>query len=86
MGPVRVAHPHMSMVFLAGDYAYKIRKPRALGFLDFTALAARRHFCNEEVRLNRRLAPGVCLGAVSVVEEAGALRIVLDPDAPGAVE
>ncbi|MCH8333887.1 hypothetical protein IIC65_08135 [Candidatus Sumerlaeota bacterium] len=57
---------HISAVFLAGPYAYKIKKPLDLGFLDFTTLERRRHFCSEEVRLNRRLEPGVYLGTVPV--------------------
>ena len=47
---------HISAVFLAGDLVYKLKKPVNLGFLDFTTLDKRRHFCDEEVRLNRRLA------------------------------
>jgi aminoglycoside phosphotransferase family enzyme/predicted kinase len=63
---VEVRHTHISVVFLAGAYAYKIKKPVELGFLDFTTLEKRRHFCQEEVRLNRRLAPTVYLGVVPV--------------------
>jgi aminoglycoside phosphotransferase family enzyme/predicted kinase len=62
-------------VFLAGPYAYKLKKPVNLGFLDFSTLERRRHFCDEEVRLNRRLAPRVYLGVVPVTEEAGRPRV-----------
>jgi aminoglycoside phosphotransferase family enzyme len=55
---------HMSWVFLAGDYVYKLKKPVSYEFMDFRTLGARRHFCQEEVRLNRRLAPDVYLGAL----------------------
>ncbi len=64
--PTRFDHPverfevhetHISWVLLTGPFAYKIKKPVNLGFLDFSTLAARRHFCDEELRLNRRLAP-----------------------------
>ena len=65
-GHVEVCHTHISVVFLAGAYAYKIKKPVNLGFLDFTTLAQRRHFCDEEVRLNRRLAADVYQGVVPV--------------------
>ena len=58
---------HISHVLLAGDYAYKIKKPLNLGFLDFSTLARRRHFCNEELRLNRRLAPDLYLETVAIV-------------------
>lgn len=63
---VEVRHTHISVVFLAGSFAYKIKKPLNLGFLDFSTLAQRQHFCTEEVRLNRRLAPTVYLGVVPV--------------------
>jgi aminoglycoside phosphotransferase family enzyme/predicted kinase len=64
---VEVRQTHISAVFLAGPYAYKVKKPVNPGFLDFSTLEKRRHFCDEEVRLNRRLAPQVYLGVVSVV-------------------
>jgi uncharacterized protein len=63
---VEVRHTHISVVFLAGTKAYKIKKPVDLGFLDFGTLEKRRHLCAEEVRLNRRLAPTVYLEVVPV--------------------
>jgi aminoglycoside phosphotransferase family enzyme len=57
---------HISHVFLAGDYAYKLKKPVDFGFLDFTTFAKRRAACDDEVRLNRRLAPDWYLGVVPV--------------------
>ncbi len=64
------------MVFLAGERAYKVRKPVDLGFLDFTTLERRRADCEEEVQLNRRLAPSVYLGVVPITRrEAGGLRV-----------
>lgn len=63
---VEVRQTHISVVFLAGPFAYKIKKPVELGFLDFRALEQRRHFCDEEVRLNRRLASRVYKGVVPV--------------------
>jgi len=63
---VEVRHTHISVVFLAGPFAYKVKKRVNLGFLDFSTLDKRRHFCEEEVRLNRRLAPEVYLGVVPV--------------------
>ena len=47
---------HISWVFLCGPYAYKIKKAIDLEFLDFSTLAAREHYCREELRLNARLA------------------------------
>ncbi len=57
---------HISHLLLAGDYAYKIKKPLNLGFLDFTRLADRAHFCAEEIRLNGRLAPDIYLRRVAI--------------------
>ncbi|WP_036772160.1 bifunctional aminoglycoside phosphotransferase/ATP-binding protein [Polaromonas glacialis] len=57
---------HISWVLLAGDSAYKIKKPVSLPFVDYTALQARRHFCEEELRLNRRLAPALYLGLARI--------------------
>jgi hypothetical protein len=56
---VRLAETHISWVFLAGRYAYKIKKALDLGFLNFTGLESRRFYCEEEIRLNRRLAPQI---------------------------
>jgi aminoglycoside phosphotransferase family enzyme/predicted kinase len=66
---VEVRQTHISVVFLAGDTVYKIKKPVRLSFLDFSTLEKRRHFCDEEVRLNRRLAPDVYLGVVPVTSD-----------------
>jgi aminoglycoside phosphotransferase family enzyme/predicted kinase len=63
---VEVRHTHISVVFLAGPFVYKVKKPVALGFLDFSTLEKRRFFCNEELRLNRRLAEHVYLGVVPI--------------------
>ena len=57
---------HISWIFLTGPYAYKIKKPVNLGFLDFSSLEARRHYCEEELRLNRRLAHDLYLDVVEI--------------------
>ena len=54
---VRTIETHISYVLLTGEFAYKIKKPVDLGFLDFSTLASRKHYCDEELRLNCRLAP-----------------------------
>jgi aminoglycoside phosphotransferase family enzyme/predicted kinase len=72
---VEVLHTHISVVFVAGEYVYKLKKPVNLGFLDFSTLDKRRHFCEEEVRLNRRLAPTVYLGVVPVTRAGDGLRL-----------
>lgn len=63
---VQVIETHISRVFLTGDYAYKLKKPVALGFLDFTTPEARRQACEDELRLNRRLAPQLYLDVVEI--------------------
>ena len=63
---VELVETHISWVLLAGDYAYKIKKAVDLGFLDFSTLERRRHFCLEELRLNTRLAPDLYLGLVTL--------------------
>lgn len=63
---VRLVETHISWVLLAGRYAYKIKKALDLGFLDFTTLEARRFYCNEEIRLNRRLAPKIYLDVIPI--------------------
>jgi aminoglycoside phosphotransferase family enzyme/predicted kinase len=65
-GHVEVVETHISWVFLAGEFAYKVKKPVKLPFLDFSSLAARRFYCEEELRLNRRTAPGIYLGVVPI--------------------
>jgi hypothetical protein len=63
---VELIQTHISCVLLAGDYAYKIKKPLNLGFLDFSTLEARRHYCEEELRLNRRTAPALYLDVIPI--------------------
>src|SRR6516162_7125192 len=75
---VEVRQTHISAVFLAGPYAYKVKKPVNPGFLDFSTLEKRLHFCEEEVRLNRRLAPTVYLGVVPVVQTGKGLQVEVE--------
>jgi aminoglycoside phosphotransferase family enzyme/predicted kinase len=64
---VELEETHISLVFLAGDDVYKVKKPVALGFLDFTTREARERACAAEVTLNARLAPDVYRGVVPIV-------------------
>src|ERR1700722_20375446 len=57
---------HISWLFLAGDFPYKVKKPVDLGFVNFTTLERRRHFCEEELKLNRRLAPDLYLDVLAI--------------------
>jgi aminoglycoside phosphotransferase family enzyme/predicted kinase len=63
---IELIETHISWVLLAGEYAYKLKKPVDLGFLDFTSLEARRRYCLEELRLNRRTAADLYLEVVPI--------------------
>jgi aminoglycoside phosphotransferase family enzyme/predicted kinase len=63
---ITVLQTHISWVVLTGPFAYKIKKPVNLGFVDFSTLAKRHFFCQEELRLNRRLAPQLYLDVVAI--------------------
>lgn len=62
----QVIETHISWVILTGPFAYKIKKPVNFGFLDFTELSAREHFCKEELRLNQRLTQGLYLDVLPI--------------------
>lgn len=78
-GPVDLLETHISYVLLAGSHAYKIKKAVDLGFLDFSTLARRRQFCEEELRLNRRLAPDLYQAVVAITGSPQVPRL----DGPG---
>jgi len=67
---VRLIETHISFIFLTDHLVYKVKKPVDFGFLDFTTLDRRRFYCEEEVRLNRRLCPDIYLGVVELRETA----------------
>ncbi len=74
--PIRLMQTHVSQVLLTGDYVYKIKKPVNFGFLDYSTLAKRKHFCEEEIRLNQRGAGSLYLGVVSLTQkESGQFEI-----------
>src|SRR4030095_6476525 len=68
---VRLIQTHASFVFIAPPFVYKGKKPVNFGFLNFSTLEKRRHFCEREVALNRRLSPGVYLGVVPISRRNG---------------
>lgn len=70
VGSVKLIETHISWVMLAGEFAYKIKKPVNFGFLDFSTPERRHFYCTEEVRLNRRLAPDTYLGVVGITGTA----------------
>ncbi|MFH2045681.1 MAG: AAA family ATPase [Pseudomonadota bacterium] len=61
---------HASWIILTGDFAYKIKKPVNLGFLDFSTLEKRHLLCKEELRLNQRLAPQMYLELITITGTA----------------
>lgn len=74
-GMITVLQTHISYVLLTGTYAYKIKKPVSLPFLDFSTLAMRKHYCEEELRINRRLAPDLYLDVVPITGTPQAPRV-----------
>ncbi len=72
----KVIQTHISVVFLAGERAWKVKKPTRLwGLVDYGTFDARKHLCEEEVRLNRRLAPDIYLGVVPITREPDGLAV-----------
>ncbi|MBO3461691.1 AAA family ATPase [Aetokthonos hydrillicola Thurmond2011] len=67
--PIQLIQTHISYVLLTGDFAYKLKKPMNFGFLDFSTLEKRKHFCEEELRLNKRGAPELYLEVLPVTLE-----------------
>lgn len=82
---VELRETHISWVFLAGERAYKVKKPLTLPFLDYGSVGRRHELCEEEVRLNRRFAPNIYLGVVGIADHAHGWRLVADDD-PEAIE
>jgi len=78
-GEIQFVETHISWVILTGKFAYKIKKPVKLGFLDFSTLELRRYFCEEELRVNRRTAPDLYLSTVPIGAVADGIRIGAEP-------
>lgn len=72
---IRLVQTHISYVILAGEYVYKFKKPVDFGFLDFTSLDKRRHCCQQELVLNRRLSPEIYLDLVQVTRSNGSFQL-----------
>jgi hypothetical protein len=66
--PIQLIQTHVSYVLLTGEFAYKLKKPVNFGFLDFSTLEQRRHFCQEELRLNQRGAGELYLDVLPVMQ------------------
>ncbi|MEO1351197.1 MAG: AAA family ATPase [Cyanobacteria bacterium J06635_15] len=80
--PIELMQTHVSYVLLTGDYAYKLKKPVNFGFLDYSTVEKRKHFCEEELRLNQRAATSLYLEVLPIAETndgfelAGSVRVV----------
>ncbi|MGB3298608.1 MAG: hypothetical protein WBA76_10095 [Phormidesmis sp.] len=79
--PIRLMQTHVSQVLLTGDYVYKLKKPVNFGFLDYSTLAKRKHFCEEEVRLNQRGAGSLYLGVVPLTQAGDTFALDGDGEA-----
>lgn len=72
---VELAQTQMSLVFMTGQFVYKVKKPVNLGYLDYSTLAKRLFFCQQEVALNRRLCPEVYLGVAPIARQGDRLVV-----------
>ncbi len=86
-GGVSLIETHISWVLLAGEHAWKLKKPLDLGFLDFSTVERRREACEAELRLNRRTVPELYEAVVPVWRTAAGVCVgdrPVDAAAPGA--
>lgn len=72
---LQIRETHISWVILTGPFAYKIKKPVCFDFIDASTLERRHHYCNEELRLNRRLAPELYLDVVAITSADGRVMV-----------
>ena len=86
--PEKVEHiqTHISHVFIAPPYVFKIKKPVDLGFLDYSTLEKRKKFCRREVELNRRLTDDVYLGVISVIRKGNEFTLTEDDTSDDVIE
>ncbi len=82
---VELIQTHISFVTLAGDFVYKWKKDVNFGFLDFSTLAKRKKYCQQELLLNRRLCPDLYLGLVALCQVGDELKLVDEADIEGDV-
>lgn len=72
---VNILQTHISFIALTGKYAYKIKKPVDFGFLDFSTIDKRKFFCDEEIRLNRRLCPEIYLEVLTITKKNNEIEL-----------
>jgi len=68
---IEIRETYISKVFLIGEFVYKVKKPRDLGFLDFSTLEKQRFYCDREINLNRRLTHDIYLDVVAITLNNG---------------
>ncbi|MCC3407369.1 MAG: AAA family ATPase [Microcoleus sp. PH2017_10_PVI_O_A] len=73
--PVQLIQTHISFVLLTGDYTYKIKKPVNFGFLDYSTLEKRQHFCIQELEMNRRTAPEIYLEVLPIAQTGDSFQL-----------
>ena len=73
--PVHLIQTHISFVLLTGDYTYKIKKPVNFGFLDYSTLAKRQHFCTQELLMNQRTAPEIYLEVLPIIQTGDSFQL-----------
>jgi aminoglycoside phosphotransferase family enzyme len=73
--PVQLIQTHASFVLLTGDYTYKIKKPVNFGFLDYSTLAKRQHFCTQELLMNQRTAPEIYLEVLPIIQTGDSFQL-----------
>ena len=78
---VKLIQTHISYVFITDNFVYKFKKPVDFGFLDFTTLAKRHHYCQQELILNQRLCPSIYLDLVALKKTNGDFSLTVDPHA-----
>ncbi|EMI56057.1 bifunctional aminoglycoside phosphotransferase/ATP-binding protein [Rhodopirellula sallentina] len=74
-GEIQTHETHISVVFLAGDFVYKVKKPLTTDFLDYSSIQLRQYYCHEEIRLGRRYDKDLYVGVVPILLEDDRLRI-----------
>ena len=72
---VSLVQTHISLVFVADEFVYKVKKAVDFGFLDFTTLEKRKHYCHQEIRLNQRLAKDIYIGVLPITFDGKRHRI-----------
>ena len=84
---IRLVETHLSWVFLTGEYVYKVKKPLCYPFVDFSTLALRKHFCEEELLLNRRFNAELYLDVLPIVKNGeNGLRVALPQETSGKIQ